>query len=177
MVVIIDADYDEELKKGHAAGVVAEKITDEKATGIVTAIVDNIGEYIPGQFYKRELKIAEAVISQLRIQDIELIVVDGYADSGTEEHALGTFVYEKYNIPVIGIAKNKYPRCTIPDTEVYRGESKKPLYVTSKGISHEEAKKYVEEMAGEYRLPFLVKYADKAARDWSCRSGDILIMR
>ena len=167
-VVIIDADYDEEQKTGHAAGVVAESMTDEKAVKTVTAMVEGIGDYIPGQFYKRELKIVEAVISQLELKDIDLIVVDGYADSGTEEHALGTYVYEKYNKPVIGIAKNKYPRCTIENTEVYRGESKKPLYVTSKGISHEEAKSLVKAMAGEYRIPLLVKYADKLARDRSC---------
>lgn len=97
-----------------------------------------------------------------------MIVVDGYADSGTEEHALGTYVHEKYNIPVIGIGKNKYASCVLNNLEVYRGESKKPLYVTSKGMDNEQTKTLVENMAGKYRLPYLVKFADNRARDWGC---------
>ena len=68
---------------------------------------------------------------------------------------------------MIGIGKNKYEGCKVPETEVYRGDSKKPLYVTCKGIPLAEAKEMVEKMAGEYRLPYLVKYADSKARDWS----------
>lgn len=168
MVVIIDADYKEELKKGHVAGIVADSIFDEKEKVVITAIAEEIGEYVPGKFYLRELQSVELILSQLDLQELELIIVDGYADSGTEQNALGTYVYEKYHIPVIGIGKNKYEGCVIPDTEVYRGESKKPLYVTSKGIAHEVAKSYVERMAGKYRLPYLVKYADNRARDWDC---------
>jgi exodeoxyribonuclease-5/deoxyribonuclease V len=167
MIVIIDADYNEEIGKAHIAGIVAETIFDEKEKMVVTAISDEIGEYIPGQFYKRELKSVELIIAQLEVSQIKLIVVDGYADFGTDKLALGAYVFEKYNIPVIGIGKNKFEGCKVPETEVYRGDSKKPLYVTCKGISLAEAKEMVEKMAGEYRLPYLVKYADSKARDWT----------
>ena len=50
MIVIIDADYNEEIGKAHIAGIVAETIFDEKEKMVVTAISDEIGEYIPGQF-------------------------------------------------------------------------------------------------------------------------------
>ena len=108
MIVIIDADYNEEIGKAHIAGIVAETIFDEKEKMVVTAISDEIGEYIPGQFYKRELKSVELIIAQLEVSQIKLIVVDGYADFGTDKLALGAYVFEKYNIPVIGIGKNKF---------------------------------------------------------------------
>lgn len=168
MVVVIDADYNEETRQGHVAGIVAKDILAEKEEYIITSIVSNIGDYIPGQFYKRELQSVESIISKMDKKDIEMIVIDGYADSGTKEHALGTFVYEEYNIPVIGIGKNKYDRCILENLEVYRGESNKPLYVTSKGIDNEKAKELVKHMAGDFRLPYFVKYADNRARDWNC---------
>ena len=59
MVVVIDADYNEEQRTGHVAGVVCNSPLDDHAQKVVTAVVDEIGEYIPGQFYKRELKGGE----------------------------------------------------------------------------------------------------------------------
>lgn len=168
MVVIIDADYNEETREGHVAGIVAKNILSEQEEYVITAFVTEIEDYIPGQFYRRELQSVDSIISQIEKGDIEMIVVDGYADSGTEEHALGTYVYEKYNIPVIGIGKNKYDRCVLENLEVYRGESKKPLYVTSKGMDNEQAKTLVKKMAGKFRIPYLVKYADNRARNWDC---------
>ena len=169
MVVIIDADYNEETREGHVAGIVAKDILAEKEEYVLTAIVTEVGDYIPGQFYKRELKSVEAIINQMKKEEIDLIVVDGYADSGTEEHALGTFVFEEYNIPVIGIGKTRYGRCVLENLEVYRGKkAKSPLYVTSKGMDNEKAKKLVRQMAGDNRLPYFVKLADTKARDWSC---------
>jgi len=168
MVVIIDADYNEETRKGHVAGIVAKNILSEQEEYVITAFVTEIEDYIPGQFYRRELQSVDSIISQIEKGDIEMIVVDGYADSGTEEHALGTYVYEKYNIPVIGIGKNKYDRCVLENLEVYRGKSKKPLYVTSKGMDNEQAKTLVKKMAGKFRIPYLVKYADNRARNWDC---------
>ena len=167
MIVVIDADYNETEHSAHAAGVLAESILAEEAAGVVGAFVEGVGEYVPGQFFRREFKCVEAVMRKLEGQDIELIVVDGYADSGTGEKALGTFVFEEYGVPVIGIAKNKYKKCLVPNTEVNRKGCKKPLFVTSKGIDHGTAKEWIAKMHGEYRLPLLVKLADKAARDWT----------
>lgn len=167
MFVVIDADYDEKTRKGHVAGIVVQDLLSDKVEKVVTAIVENVEDYIPGQFYRRELKSVEAIINQLDKTQIEAIVIDGYADSGTEEHALGTFVYEEYKIPVIGIGKNKYKRCILENLEVCRGDSQRPLFVSSKGMDNEKSKELVKNMFGEFRLPFLVKYADKMARDWN----------
>ena len=167
-VVIIDADYLEDQRKGHVAGVVCNSPLDDHAQKVVTAVVDGIGEYIPGQFYKRELKCAEAILRQLNLVRIDMIIVDGYADFGTEARSLGAHVYEEYKLPVVGIAKNRLKLCVLEGTEVYRGESLSPLYVTAKGIEQDVAKDMVRRMVGPYRIPDLVKLADKYARDWSC---------
>ena len=100
-VVIIDADYLEDQRKGHVAGVVCNSPLDDHAQKVVTAVVDGIGEYIPGQFYKRELKCAEAILMQLNLVRIDMIIVDGYADFGTEARSLGAHVYEEYKLPVV----------------------------------------------------------------------------
>ena len=167
MIVIVDADYNEGTMKGHVAGIVCRTPYDSAPRAIVTATVDNIEEYCPGEFYKRELVCAEAVISQLELSELEMIIVDGFADFGTEKRSLGAYVYDRYQVPVIGIAKNPYKPCLVPDTEVLRGQSLKPLFVTCQGISHESAKEIVRNMAGEHRIPDMVKAADKAARDWT----------
>ena len=167
MVVIIDADYREETRRGHAAGVLAESLTDEKETAVVCATVEDVGDYIPGQFYRRELKCVDAILRQLPGGSVSLIVIDGYADSGTPQKALGTYVFEQYGVPVIGVAKNRYKGCAVSDTEITRGTCRKKLYVTAKGMDHEAAKDLIRRMHGPYRLPYLIKLADTCARDWS----------
>lgn len=69
-----------------------------------------------------------------------------------------------YGIPIIGIAKKACKYCILEDTELLRGNSCSPLFVTSCGLSQEEAKGIVSCMSGENRLPYLVKLADSYAR-------------
>ena len=54
------------------------------------------------------------------------------------------------------------PLCQI--CELLRGESVKPLYITAKGMSLDEAKKVVASMHGKYRFPTLLKEVDSVAR-------------
>ncbi len=166
MVVVIDASYDESARRGHAAGVIAGTVFDEKEAGIVTVVVEDVQDYVPGSFWRRELKCVDAVISQLDVGQISMIVIDGYADFGTQEKALGTCVFEKYGIPVVGVAKNRRKCCRTEGTEVLRGGSRKPLYVTARGIGQEAAVRIVRRMYGAHRLPYLIKLADTCARAW-----------
>lgn len=171
MVVIVDVDYNEDTRCGHAAGVTADSLLDAQPSGVVTATVGDVGEYIPGQFYRRELKCIDAVLRLLPAEALELIVVDGYADSGTDRKTLGTYVFEEYGVPVIGVAKNRFKTWSVPGAEVLRGGSRKPLYVTCRGMEPARARELVANMFGKYRLPYLIKLADTVARDWSCSPG------
>ena len=44
MIVTIDADYRETVKKGHVAGVLSETPFDCEENGLVTGILEHIGE-------------------------------------------------------------------------------------------------------------------------------------
>ena len=166
MILVIDVDYNDK-HQGHAAGIIADNTYSNKELGYVTAIINNVEEYQAGKFYKRELRCIEAILSRLDKSEIDTIIVDGYADFGTEQLSLGNHVYNEYNIPVIGIAKNWYINCLVDNTEIYRGNSQKALYITSKGITLQKAKYLVRKMAGKHRLPYLVKLADSICRDWN----------
>ncbi len=166
MIILLDVDYREETAKGHAAGILCETPFDSRADRIITAVAEDVGAYQPGQFYRRELKCIDEVLKKTDIGRIEIIFIDGYADFGTDRLPLGAYVYREYQIPVIGIAKNPFRGCVRDDTEVFRGSSSKPVYVTCQGMEIESARDIVRNMAGAFRLPDLVKMADHAARDW-----------
>jgi deoxyribonuclease V len=128
--------------------------------------LDDIAEYIPGQFYKRELPCALAVI-ELVEPPLELIVIDGYVvldAAGTL--GMGGHLYEALDrrIPVIGVAKNRFASATSA-IEVFRGGSKRPLYVTALGVDPQAAANDVERMHGEHRLPTVLKRVDRLCRD------------
>lgn len=162
MIIVIDAYY--KGNNAHAVGVLADEITSSKESGYITANVTDVGEYISGEFFKREQKAIEAILSQLNLERVNCILVDGYADFGGNKLALGGYIFNEYHIPVIGIAKKHFQGCLLENTEVLHGKSSSPLYVTSKGIELEAAKEMVKSMYGENRLPYLVKLADSLSR-------------
>jgi deoxyribonuclease V len=93
-----------------------------------------------------------------------LIVVDGYVDlDPAGRPGLGAHVRAEYGVPVIGVAKTVF-RSATHAAQVFRGQSRRPLYVTSAGISVTEAALVVSEMAGSFRLPDALKLADRLAR-------------
>ena len=79
---------------------------------------------------------------------------------------LGAYLYEALNkeIKIIGVAKSEF-RDILSDTYLYRGESKKPLYITSAGVDLEVAKGFVSIMHGKYRFPTLLKEVDRLCRE------------
>lgn len=163
MILIIDGDYTNEI--AHMAGVILNDYKDKSIAGFITADTYSPEPYESGSFYKRELVGVEAILDKLNISEIELIIIDGFAKFNDGVHkSLGEHVYEKYYIPVIGVAKKWCEFCKIENTETYRGNSKTPLFVTVVGGNHSAAKRVIEEMYGENRLPYAIKLADSIAR-------------
>lgn len=121
--------------------------------------------YLPGEFYKRELPILMELLSPHRDR-LKTIVVDGYVWLGQDRPGLGHFLYRSLDrkIPVIGVAKNSF-HGNDGAIRVLRGKSVKPLWVTCAGMDLEQAARLVEGMHGEFRLPTLVKAADRLGRD------------
>lgn len=124
--------------------------------------------YIPGQFYLRE---APCILAGLRLipegLSVDCLVVDGYVDLGPNRPGLGHHLYNLLNeagvpIPIIGVAKHRFKDAG--GIEVYRGDSQKPLIVTSIGVPVLEAANRISQMHGTHRIPTLLKRVDQLSR-------------
>lgn len=133
----------------------------------VSIKVEDIKPYEPGSFYERELPCILSLLNEISPKP-DLVIIDGYVTLGAEgRKGLGAHLYHALGeeIPIIGVAKNSFAG-TPDDKKIYRGESEKPLYVTSIGIDQNEAKRLIQSMQGDFRIPTLLKMVDS-----ECRSG------
>ena len=165
LVVAIDVDYREDRGQAATAGVCFTDWHAAEATYETTVLVSGVQAYVPGDFYRRELPCILELLRSLE-REVGMVVVDGYvwlSESGRP--GLGAHVYEALGrrIPVVGVAKNSFKGSPMA-IEVRRGQSLRPLYVTSVGVDAEEAARWVEGMHGPYRIPTLLKRVDALAR-------------
>ncbi|MNK60103.1 Endonuclease V [compost metagenome] len=141
---------------------------EDKNFKVHSEIIDNVEEYIPGEFYKRELPCILSLLKQIDLSTIDVIVVDGFVYLNDEnKYGLGGYLYDKLNkeIPIIGVAKTNFASIEKNKKALFRGDSKKPLYVTSIGIDLDEAYKKIESMHGEFRMPTLLKELDRLTKE------------
>ena len=75
VIACFDVDYKGD--KAHIGGVLIRKWTDEKPFREYGKVINDIADYVPGQFYKRELPCIIQLLDEI-IEPIDLIVVDGY---------------------------------------------------------------------------------------------------
>jgi len=135
---------------------------DPEPAAEYTLSLPSAADYIPGQFYRRELPCILALIEQFEENPHEMMV-DGYVTLG-DRPGLGLHLFESFQgkIPVIGVAKSPF-RSSAAIT-VLRGRSRKPLYVTSAGVDTVTASKRIIAMHGPHRVPSLLKHVDLLAR-------------
>jgi exodeoxyribonuclease-5/deoxyribonuclease V len=98
----------------------------------------------------------------------DVIVVDGFVFLDDEgKFGLGGHLFESMSVklPVIGVAKSNFATIAALKRAVYRGESKKPLYVTAIGMDLDEAAENIGNMAGTYRMPDLLKILDLKTKE------------
>ena len=122
-------------------------------------------EYVPGEFYKRELPCLRAVIEDLTPSP-SILVIDGYVWLGPiNAPGLGAHLFEALHaaMPIVGVAKTQYRNDTWSQ-RVYRGKSRRPLYVTAVGLEIKAAAALVSSMHGKHRIPTLLKHVDRLAR-------------
>ena len=153
---------------GNSDGLVAcigfENWNDDKPSYAKTHFIEKIEPYETGSFYKRELPCLLEALKDL--DDIECVVVDGYVWLGeVGNNGLGMHLYHALgqSVPIIGVAKTPFTG-TPKECEILRGESIKPLFVTSIGMELEEAKSAIFSMYGKYRIPTLLKEVDGLCR-------------
>ncbi|MCB0197964.1 MAG: endonuclease V [Anaerolineae bacterium] len=164
MKLAIDAHYHGET--GTVAGVLFTTWQSCEAKEEIKTQILDVALYETGEFYKRELPGILKLLQQINPLP-SYIVIDGYVHLGHDEKpGLGQHLYDalEQKVAIIGVAKSRY--IGTPETaELFRGKSRRPLYVTSAGVDQAEAKGYIAQMCGQSRLPVLLKRVDRLCRE------------
>ena len=163
MILAIDVYYEEKVAISVA---VLFDWEDSLPKEVKIEETSDFGEYVPGEFYKRELPCIQSLMKKIDIKNIELLIVDGHVYTDNKTYGLGGYTWEALSkkIPIIGVAKRPFYSNKETIKEVYRGESKHPLYISSIGIELDKAAELIQNMKGEYRIPTILKELDKLTK-------------
>ncbi|MCW1968987.1 MAG: endonuclease V [Anaerolineae bacterium] len=158
-------DVQYEQKIGYAAGICFQRLQSQSVDFVVTAILQPVAEYKPGEFYQRELPCLIELIKKLETLP-KIIFIDGYVWLQNDQLALGGRLYEYLDrkVIVIGIAKS-FLRIAGENISMYYKSSHRPIYISAAGLSLDDAMQCVKEMPYQGHLPLMMKYADIAARN------------
>ncbi len=144
--------------------------TTESDYTVYSEVIEGIEEYIPGEFYKRELPCILSLFKKIKYEKIEAIVVDGFVYLD-DNYKLGLgghlYNYLEKKIPIIGVAKSNFASIANCKRELKRGKSENPLFITSVGIDTDEAVRHINNMAGDFRIPTLLKHLDTLTKQKS----------
>lgn len=166
MKLIIDVSYQDNIAK--VVGGFFENWHDEKLLKISEKRVNNVREYISGEFYKRELPCILDFLNDFNLKEIELIIIDGFVFlNDIDKKGLGAYLFESLDksIPIIGVAKSSFHNNNKNVINILRANSKKPLYISSIGIELLKASDLIKNMFGNYRMPNIIKQIDTQTRE------------
>jgi deoxyribonuclease V len=168
MLVALDVQYDEQARRAASTAVTFADWAALAPAAEYVSICSDIQPYEPGQFFKRELPCLQAVLAKIP-DPLAAIVIDAYVQLG-DQPGLGQRLWEALDkrVPIIGVAKTKFH--SAQPVELLRGESRAPLYVTAVGIALDTAARHIASMAGEFRIPTLLKCVDQLARESLAKS-------
>lgn len=164
MIACFDVHYEDDFAV--AAAVLIQNWTDAAPKDQFSVKCPGVEAYRAGSFYQRELKPLQEVLKAIP-DSVDHFVLDAYCHLSPEhDPGLGAYFHEllPQGSRVIGVAKNRF-RDTTHAEEVIRGESARPIFVTSIGIDYSTAAEYVRLMAGEFRFPTILKAVDRLCRD------------
>lgn len=165
MVLAFDTWYFDKAAK--TVCVVIEEWSAPVLYKVYSEIYKEVDNYIPGEFYRRELPCILSLWHRVEEKDVEAIIIDGFVyldDDG--RYGLGGHLYEQLGrkIPIIRVAKTDFVPLQKNKRCLWRGKSKRPLYITSVGINLDIATEYIKSMAGQFRIPALLKELDRLTR-------------
>ncbi len=171
MIVALDVGYEEagSQQRGRCGLVAFAEWRSAEPELELEVVIEDVAAYVPGEFYQRELPCLIAGLNALfaarpKVQ-LECVVIDGNVrldPAGAPGLGQHLFEHLQPKVPVIGVAKN--PFGGLDAIEMVRGDSAKPLYITAAGMEERAAAKLVESMAGDFRMPTLLRRADQLAR-------------
>jgi deoxyribonuclease V len=163
MKAVLDVHYGP--AQAHAVCLAFASWTDERPARVQSVRLPPPAPYVPGRFFLRELPCLLAVLEAAGAVFAH-ILVDGYthlkppAVKGLGAHLADALERECI---VIGVAKNPLAMADrfVPVT---RGRSRRPLYVSAVNLALEQAADLVSSMHGPFRIPTLIRKADRTAR-------------
>ena len=166
MHVCLDVGYEHD--RALAAGVVFDDSHAASPLRTLTVSIAAVLPYVSGRFFERELPCLMAVLERLEFTP-ETILVDGHvrlSDAGCP--GLGMYLFRRLGetTPVIGVAKSAFASLTNA-TEITRGNTGRPLYITAAGIPESEAADWVRKMHGAHRVPTMLRLADQLSRGFT----------
>lgn len=135
---------------------------------VYAEVIESTEAYQPGEFYKRELPCILSLLKKITTNQVETIIIDGYVyldDYG--KAGLGGHLYNNlnYEIPVVGVAKTNFMTVNKNKEIIFRGKSARPLYITALGMNVHAAAERIRQMAGEHRIPTLLKTLDALTKE------------
>lgn len=165
MLICLDTDYRD--PQAQCAYVLFDSWAAAKPVHVGCVRIDAIAPYEPGAFYKRELPGLLQALASVE-HPLEAILIDAYVWLDEGRGGLGWHLYEalERKIPVVGVAKTRFRLAEKVAIPMLRGESQNPLWVTAIGVETDWAAERVKEMAGEFRVPSLLKMVDGRCREW-----------
>jgi len=167
VILAVDVHYHAD-HSATAAGLLFQSWDSGEAVDELVMDIEEVAQYVPGSFYLRELPCIRQLLAVVK-SPYDCIVIDGYVFLGKEQRpGLGMHLWDSLDrkVPVIGVAKSRFSD-TPEEAKLFRGSSRRPLYVTSVGVPLAEAKEQLRSMKGVYRIPDLLKRVDQL-----CRSGN-----
>ena len=165
MFICLDTDYCD--PRAQCAYALFESWAATDPVQVDCVQVEQVAPYEPGAFYKRELPGLLKALASIELP-LEAIIIDAYVWLDEGRGGLGWHLYEalERKIPVVGVAKTRFRTAEKVAIPVLRGESQNPLWVTAIGIEVDFVAEKVKEMAGEFRVPKLLKLVDGRCREW-----------
>ena len=160
--LIVDVHYVDSV--GTAAGLLFREWNSPAADEAFVVSTKGVAPYRPGSFYLRELPCLQRLINRVAFP-ISTIVIDGYVTLASDQPGLGVHLWNWLNgkVPVIGVAKSAF-HTTHASARLCRGTSNRPLFISSAGMSLDEAKACIRGMHGDHRIPTLVREVDRLCR-------------
>ena len=112
MILAVDVDYRD--RGASIAGIAFENWEDENESGIFKSQLHGIEEYVPGEFFRRELPCILKLIQEHNINP-DIIIVDGFVHlAGQNKPGLGMHLYNVLNEKVAQL----WRRCSSSTTDV-----------------------------------------------------------
>ncbi len=156
-----------------------ERWSDQSPKATLSIEVPVLADYVPGSLYLRELPPILTIIEKFRKEKgvhPEFIVIDGYVWlTSRRMPGLGLHLFQQLRqqpgpqTKVIGVAKSPYKDTPAPT--LFRGGSKRPLFITAAGVNEQMAVTFIASMHGKNRIPDLLKLADTLSRSGLSKSG------